>query len=222
MRITRKYILAGLAVSVSLYATVSLAEYRVTCESNNFHYKSCKLRHPGHVRLKHQISDARCKQGRNWDYDRHEIWVDDGCAASFVVEENEKHHKDSDAGQAIAAIAGIAILGALANSQTHNDPYNKYNDSEYYGGRHSSYVPKWMIGSFDGYNPQYDKEVSMRIHSDGTVVAKVEDSPTLRGFINNEELHLGSEVFDITRDRNGFYTNQHGNFSNKVKYHRAR
>lgn len=222
MDVFRKCLLAGVAASFSLSSTVSSAEYRVTCESKNFHYKSCKLRHPGHVRLKQQISDRRCKQGRNWDFDRHEIWVDDGCAASFSVQENEKHHPDSDAGKAIAAVAGLAILGALANSQLQNDSHNKYNDEDYHGGRHSSYVPKWMIGTFDGYNPKFDKEVRMKIHSDGTVETNVEGSPTLRGYINNEELHLGSYVFDITRDRNGFYTNQHGDFSNKVKYHRAR
>ena len=28
-------------------------------------------------------------------------------------------------------------------------------------------------------------------------------------------------LFDITRTSNGFYTNQHGDHSNEVKYHRV-
>ena len=60
----------------------------------------------------------------------------------------------------------------------------------------------------------------MTIKSDGQVTSKV-GSTRVSGFINNDELHIGSYVFDITRTSNGFYTNQHGDRSNEVKYHRV-
>ncbi len=217
MQVIIKSSLATLIASASLFSASAFADTQITCKSDNYHYKSCRLDGPGHVRLKRQISSVKCRQGKNWDYDRHSIWVDDGCAAKFSVKYNEKHSSSSDVGKAIGAIAGIAILGALANEA---DKHDKYKDDNYYGGRHSSYVPSWMVGKFRGYNDQYDADVVMTIKSDGQINAKT-GGTRISGFINNDELHMGSEVFDITRTSNGFYTNQHGNRSNEVKYHRV-
>ena len=123
----------------------------------------------------------------------------------------------SNVGKATGAISGIAVLGALANEA---DKHHKYKDDNYYGGRHSSYVPGWMVGKFRGYNDQYNKDVVMTIKSDGQVTSKV-GGTRVSGLINNDELHIGSYVFDITRASNGFYTNQHGDRYNEVKYHRG-
>ena len=206
-----------MVASASMFSVAAVADTQITCKSDNYHHKSCRLDGPGHVRLTRQISKTKCRQGQNWDYDRHSIWVDDGCAANFSVKYNEKHSSSSDVGKAIGAIAGIAILGALANEA---DKHDKHKDDNYHGGRHSSYVPGWMIGKFRGYNDQYDADVVMTIKSDGQVSAKTGGS-RISGFINNDELHMGSTVFDITRTSNGFYTNQHGDRSNEVKYHRV-
>ena len=81
-------------------------------------------------------------------------------------------------------------------------------------------MPRWMVGKFRGYNEQYNADVVLKIKSDGQVTAKVQGTK-LSGFVNNEELHIGTSVFDITRSTNGFYTNQHGDRSNEVKYHRV-
>ncbi|OEU50249.1 MAG: hypothetical protein BA866_10525 [Desulfobulbaceae bacterium S5133MH15] len=212
-----KYSLSAMIASASMFSVAAVADTQITCKSDNYHHKSCKLAGPGHVRLSKQISKEKCRQGKNWDYDRRNIWVDDGCAAKFSVKYNEKHSSSSDVGKAIGAIAGIAILGALANEA---DKHDKHKDDNYHGGRHSSYVPGWMIGKFRGYNDQYDADVVMTIKSDGQVSAKTGGS-RVSGFINNDELHMGSTVFDITRTSNGFYTNQHGDRSNEVKYHRV-
>jgi hypothetical protein len=37
------------------------------------------------VRLLRQRSDAACRQGSSWGYDRRGIWVDRGCRADFEV-----------------------------------------------------------------------------------------------------------------------------------------
>ena len=212
-----RYPLIAIIVSTSLYSVAAVAETHITCKSNNYHYNSCKLDGPGHVRLIKQLSNRKCKQGKTWDYDRHNIWVDDGCAAKFAVNYNKHHDSSSDAGKALGAIAGAIIVGAIANEIDKND---KYNDSNYHGGRHSSYVPNWMVGKFRGYNEQYNADVVLKIKSNGQVTAKVKGTK-LSGFVNNEELHISTSVFDITRSSNGFYTNQHGNRSNEVKYHRV-
>ncbi len=62
-------------------------EYRVTCESNNNHYRQCRAPNDGRVRLVRQLSRATCIQGSSWGYDPRGIWVDQGCRARFVVHE---------------------------------------------------------------------------------------------------------------------------------------
>ena len=71
-------------------------------------------------------------------------------------------------------ILGAAILGALASNKEHRDD-EQYRDENYYGSRHSSYIPRWMVGTFRGYNPQYGAEVEMRISEDGRVVAETQE-----------------------------------------------
>lgn len=39
----------------------------------------------GGVRLVKRLSEAECRKGRSWDYDRNRVWVDDGCRAVFEV-----------------------------------------------------------------------------------------------------------------------------------------
>lgn len=213
-----KYPLSAMIVVSLLCGSAAVAETHITCKSDNYHYQSCSLNGPGHVRLVKQISKVKCRQGRNWDYDRRSIWVDDGCSAKFAVSYNQHHDSNSDVGKAIGAIAGAVIIGAIANEV---DKHDKYKDDDYHGGRHSSYVPSWMVGKFRGFNDKYNSEVTLKIKSDGVVKAKI-DGTKVQWFVNNEELHVGPSVFDITRAKNGFYTNQHGNRSNEVKYTRVR
>ena len=50
-------------------------------EDGNRHYCSADTR--GGVRLFKQRSDATCREGYSWGYDRRGIWVDHGCRADF-------------------------------------------------------------------------------------------------------------------------------------------
>jgi hypothetical protein len=54
-------------------------------ESSNGRRRTKRIDTRGGVRLLRQLSDRRCVYGRNWGYDRDEVWVDDGCRAVFEV-----------------------------------------------------------------------------------------------------------------------------------------
>ncbi|MBB1087592.1 hypothetical protein H4F99_03715 [Lysobacter sp. SG-8] len=102
-----------------------------------------------------------------------------------------------------------------------NKDEQRYTDDNYQGARHSSYVPGWMVGTFQGYNPVHHATIRMTINSDGQMTATV-DGHTLRGWINNGELHVGDEIFTIAESRDGFITSQVGDRQNQVAYHRVR
>lgn len=57
----------------------------IRCESKHFNYNRCRVDTPGPVRLVRQLSEAPCRRGDTWGYDRRGIWVDRGCAGEFQV-----------------------------------------------------------------------------------------------------------------------------------------
>lgn len=59
--------------------------FTVQCSSDNMRRNYCEVDTRGGVRLIRQRSDAQCRQGYTWDYDRRGIWVDRGCRADFEV-----------------------------------------------------------------------------------------------------------------------------------------
>lgn len=206
-------------LTATAFSSASFADMTIRCESRDYAYEQCSIDTHGYVRLERQISKTECRQGRNWDYDRRGIWVDDGCAAEFTVESRHhtSGHSDHTGEKAVAAAAAIALIAAVASSS--NDKHDRYNDKGYSHGGHSSYVPRWMVGDFTGYNLQYGSEVSMNIKSDGRVRAKV-NGVILKGYVNDERLYVGDAEFYIDRAGNGFNTVQVGESSNKVHYSR--
>lgn len=55
----------------------------IKCSSRNRHRKACRADTSGGVRLKKQHSNASCRG--NWGYTRNQIWVDNGCRATFQL-----------------------------------------------------------------------------------------------------------------------------------------
>jgi len=214
-RMLSRAAVAGLAMSL---AAPSFADYTLRCGSVNGHHGTCRLSQPGYVTIERKISGARCDQGRSWDYDRREIWVDQGCEADFRVETHGSSG-GSDANAVAGVVVAAAILGALAANKDHVDDA-KYRDDGYYGPRHTSYVPGWMVGTFRGYNPQYGADIEMRITSDGRMTANTRGQ-TLNGWVNDQQLHVGGAVFSIDQTREGFVTAQRGDRFNEVRYRRA-
>lgn len=205
--------------ALSVSPEVAANEF-VTCESKEHQYRTCPIRSHGYVSLRRQTSRADCIQGRTWDYDQRSIWVDQNCKGEFEVEtrHHTDGHKDHTGSNAVAAIAAAALIAAVA-SNAKDDKHDKYNDKNYYGSRHSSYVPGWMIGDFKGYNIKYGSEVSLTVDPNGKVNASV-DGTRLHGYVNDERLYVGDVVFYIDRAGDGFNTTQVGKTDNQVHYTR--
>lgn len=66
---------------------VQARERQITCESANYRYTYCRVYTGGSARLVHKLSDRPCIEGNTWGYDSRGIWVDKGCRATFVVDE---------------------------------------------------------------------------------------------------------------------------------------
>jgi DUF3011 family protein len=57
----------------------------ITCSSDDMRRHYCDVDAGRGVRLLRQRSDAECREGYSWGYDRRGIWVDRGCRADFMV-----------------------------------------------------------------------------------------------------------------------------------------
>lgn len=224
----------GLLALASLsWPMAAQADYSVTCESRDNSYQRCPISQAGYVTLTRNLSRSDCVKGRNWDYDRREIWVDDGCRAQFNVSTSSYSYRDddrrdrggsSDGAKVAGAIVGLAVLGAIVNHNQHKND-SRYRDDGYQGSRHSSYVPGWMIGTFEGYNPQYGASITLTINSDGQATANADGQGgrnRFNGWINDGQLHFGDNIFSVNQTRDGFTTSEVGDSYNQVHYRRVR
>lgn len=126
LRLLTFTLLASLS-QISLAATI-------ICESVDKQYRYCRADTRGGVELRRQLSDADCREGRSWGYDREGVWVSKGCRAEFSTRrggrpEQHGHHQDrherDDGDNAAAAVAaGIIALGvasALSEKDSRHD-----------------------------------------------------------------------------------------------------
>lgn len=213
-----------LAISVIVLASLpqeALGDQTVSCNSDNYQYRFCSIATHGYVRLESQRSKTRCVQGRNWDFDRRGIWVDDGCSATFVVEtrHHTSGHRDHDGEKAVAAVAALALIAAASDDNDSHHYSDRYDDDDYGHGGHSSYVPRWMVGDWTGYNMDHSTQVHMHINSEGRLRAEVK-GVTLQGYVNDGRAYVGNSEFFIDRAGDGFNTVEVGRSSNRVHYSR--
>lgn len=59
---------------------------KVVCESKGGHRRECGVSVARRVTLVEQLSSTRCREGENWGWDAHGIWVDEGCRAEFSAD----------------------------------------------------------------------------------------------------------------------------------------
>lgn len=206
--------LAVALLGITTRDNLAYARDTIECESYNYRYNHCRADTDGRVRLVRQTSDTACVQGRSWGYDRRGVWVDRGCAGVFRVgRDHDRHDDDNDIGNAAAAaavIGGVAILGAALNSgDHHNHGYD----------RHSSYVPSWAIGRFEGYSPLLGSNVRLRINDSGKVVVRFRDRK-LVGSYENGEIYLNGRRYALNRERGGLVARNRQNRRDVVHYRR--
>lgn len=114
--------------------------------------------------------------------------------------------------------------GGFGDRHDHDDRYGPPpggGDRDSHGDRYGDNgdVPRWMVGSFRGYNKTYGAVVSLDISRDGSVVATVNGKPTT-GEYRNGKLRMGFLKFTVDRDDDGLTTRQIGDESNAVHYRR--
>lgn len=80
---------AGMALLMAVLAPAPAAGQfggdweRLRCESRDGRDTYCRASIGGEVRIRRQLSDTPCREGRNWRWDRGGIWVSGGCRAEF-------------------------------------------------------------------------------------------------------------------------------------------
>lgn len=66
-------------------ATGVAERMRFRCETDSSQQHYCKVDTSDGITLVKQLSSIPCMQGRNWDYDRHGVWVSHRCGGEFVT-----------------------------------------------------------------------------------------------------------------------------------------
>ncbi|WP_207791560.1 DUF3011 domain-containing protein [Sandaracinobacteroides saxicola] len=99
----------------------------IACGSVNGAYHYCAADTGRGVQLQQQLSRAPCRQAESWGYDRRGVWVDNGCAATFLVgswgESSGVAGRGGDGGKVSAAIVGGlvgALLGGAIGGSSHS------------------------------------------------------------------------------------------------------
>jgi len=194
--------------AAALAASPALASETIRCESNGGRYHYCRIDTDNRVRVEHQISRNDCRQFRDWGYDRHGIWVDNGCRAEFRV---GKDGHSSDKEKIAAGVAGVAVIAALAAAANKN---KESRDSEY------GDAPSWAVGSFRGYDPEERANVDLTIYPGGSVRGSAGRND-FTGSVDGNRLDAGRHRFDIERSGTGFMATDRDDSRHRVYFQRT-
>jgi len=86
--------LIAVAAAMGLAPRHAAAQTLVTCESVNGNRQVCRVDTSGGVTIHRQLSSTPCVQGRNWNLARGLIWVENGCRAQFLVNNNSGRYNN--------------------------------------------------------------------------------------------------------------------------------
>jgi hypothetical protein len=188
-------------VSVPVFASQT-----IHCKSDRYRYRYCRVQTDDHVRLERQRSQADCRRGYSWDYDRYGVWVNHGCEADFRVGRGGSDDHRDKALAAGAAVAGIAVIAALAAQG------NK--------GQQSSDVPSWAVGTFTGYDSRVGSDVELTILPGGSVSGHA-GATSFDGRFADSVLRTERQAFRVERQGNGFVAIDERDASHRVSYRRS-
>lgn len=194
------------------------ASQTIRCESKNGRYKYCSAYTDNRVTLTRQLSSSKCRAFRNWGYDRHGVWVDDGCRAEFRVGHGRDYSRDYNSGrdhddhdsEKIAAAAGLAVaIGAIVAAKKAKKKAKEEND-----------VASWAIGTFSGYDNTEQTSVELTIYPGGSVNGNA-SGHDFTGSLEGNELQAGRQSFRIEKSGNGFIATDPNNSNHKVFFNRS-
>lgn len=191
---------------VLVLPSVAFADSTVRCESSGYRYAHCPVDTNGRVTIERQLSSTTCREGDNWGYDRSGIWVNKGCGAEFRVSGGGggSHNKAVAAG---AAIAGIAILAALASRGSSS-------------GNQNADVASWAVGTFQGYDSFERTNVELTILPGGSVSGNAANHD-FSGHLRGDQLEAGRTTFRISPEGNGFVATDVRNSGHRVNFLRS-
>ena len=190
-------------VSASLPA---IASQTIQCKSDHYRYRYCRVQTDDHVRLERQRSNADCRRGYSWDYDRHGVWVNHGCDADFRVGRGGSDDHRDKALAAGAAVAGIAVIAALAAQGNR--------------GQQSADIPSWAVGTFTGYDPRVGADVELTILPGGSVSGHA-GATSFEGRFTDSVLRTERQAFRVERQGNGFVAIDERDANHRVSYRRS-
>ena len=190
-------------VSASLPA---IASQTIQCKSDHYRYRYCRVQTDDHVRLERQRSNADCRRGYSWDYDRHGVWVNHGCDADFRVGRGGSDDHRDKALAAGAAVAGIAVIAALAAQGNR--------------GQQSADIPSWAVGTFTGYDPRVGADVELTILPGGSVSGHA-GATSFEGRFADSVLRTERQAFRVERQGNGFVAIDERDANHRVSYRRS-
>jgi hypothetical protein len=200
--LTRRIAAGVLATLVALPAAPAFASYTINCNSNGYRYNYCSANTNGYVRLQYQTSQAPCIRGRSWGSDNGGVWVNNGCSAQFEVGGDSG---GGNAGAAVAAGIGLAILGAIAANQDNdnNDYDNGYVPPPYPVG--GGPAPGWAIGTFNG--TLWGQPQTIQINPDGGVNVWYRNGGSARGWFSGNTLTIGGNAMGVQPAGGGIVVN---------------
>lgn len=189
-----------LAATLAMPMMPARADETIRCESRGFRYQYCRIDTDNRVELVRDYTMIRCREGRNWGYDRRGIWVDSGCHGEFRV--GRRHSNDK---AVVGAIVGLAALAAIASSRARSE---------------STEVTSWAVGTFSGYDDVEQVTVELTIVPGGSVTGHA-GSNAFTGALTGNRLEAGRQVFRIERQGNGFSAVDERNASHRVLFQRS-
>lgn len=230
----KKWVTSILIVSSfsSLVPNIAYAgdQVKITCDSDDFQLVRCPIKNEG-ARLLKQISASSCKRDRDWGYDRKGIWVDNGCAAEFLVTKESGSSSKDD--KAAAALLGGLLLGALvvsamdetppSNNSNNNSNNNNWNANNNTGvntasswgnnnnvNTQSIVIPNWAVGSYRGRNPISQVREEIIITRDGLVRVVRQGQSFAGSWLNNAEFAIGPDIYRVSRGEGSLILTMNG------------
>ncbi len=172
---------AGILTLVFTLATPSAVAYtgRWTCSSINYRYASCQVNTQGRVVLLREVSTGNlCRQGRTWGFDNRQIWVSGGCRAEFGFGRGSDGGSDNSGAAIAAGVIGALALGAIIGSQNPTAPPPPPPPPPQFVPPYVA-PPGWAIGSFFGFDTEYNAQVQLVVGSRARVFLRDQNGVTL-------------------------------------------